>query len=129
MKSKQAIYWVVLLFALGAILLAYYVLQSRPPTSPSGPVDLETIRMRLDSAEHSVNSTMAHQLMDMAVQAQTEGKLTSEQLHALDQATAQATIDDMVTDHELLTIADPISRATKDKPVANREDVRVLLSK
>lgn len=129
MKGKQAIYWVVLLIGLGAIMLAYYFLQSREPTIRSGPVNLETMRMRLDTAEHSVNSTMAYQLMDMAVTAQIEGKLTDDQLHSLDQATAQATLDDMVTDHELLAIADPISRATKGKPVTSRDDVRVLLSK
>jgi hypothetical protein len=129
MKRKQGIYWAVLLIGLGSILGAYYVLESREPRSHRGPVDLETIRMRFDTIEHSVNSQMTEQLMTLAVNAQTEGKLTKEALNSLDVASEQACIDDMITDHELLTLADPISRVTQGKGVASRDDVRLMLSR
>ncbi len=129
MKRKQGIYWAVLLISLGSIMLAYYVLESREPRYRRGPVNLETIRMRFDSIEHSVNSQMTEQLMSMAVTAQTEGKLTDEALRSLDEASERACRDDMITDHELLTLADPISRVTQGKGVASRDDVRRMLSR
>ncbi len=129
MKNKQAIYWVILVAVLAALLVSFYVLQ-RNRGSPMGErsSDLATIRAYLDDTAPSVNTSLAHEVMDRAVAAQTDGNLGDEAIEQMDAVMEAAAADRVIMDHELLQLADIVGRESYDHPIRSRGDVRKLLS-
>ena len=130
MKNKQTAYWVILVVVLGSLLASFYWLQrNRPAPTDRPPSDLATVRAYLDDAAPSVNTTLAHQVMDKAVEAQTAGKLGDDAVDQMDAVMDAATADKVVMDDELLQVADILARDAYGRSVRSRADLRTLLSR
>lgn len=127
--TKQAIYLSVLAVAIVALLVSFYVVQSKRPAVTRTGADFETIRARLLDAEDNINTQLVQHLVARAQTANIDGKLDQEGVDELDAAVAAATSDSLITDKELITIGDQIARTAFDTRVGSRDDVRTLLSR
>jgi len=128
-NTKQTVYLSLLATAIVALLVAFYVVQSRRPPLASSSADFETIRARLLDAEDNINTQLVHHLVDRAQQASIDGAFSQDEVDQLDDVVAAATADTLITDKELIGIADHIGRSAFDTRASSRDDVRAILSR
>jgi len=127
-QTRQAVYFILLAAALGALLVAFYFVQKARDNPADASIDFDTIRARLDGVEDNINLRTVMQLIDNAQKASYDGDFPKSAVVKLDNAVAGATNDGMISDSEMLSIANVLAQQTLGKTVRTREDVRVLLS-